>query len=36
MKDLASRPNFLARSVAWLLVALTATASGQTNASRAL
>ena len=25
MKDLASRPNFLARSVAWLLVALTAT-----------
>ena len=36
MKDMASRPNFLARSVAWFLVALTATASGQTNTSRAL
>ncbi len=33
MKDMASRPNFLARSVAWFLVALTATASGQTNTS---
>ena len=33
MKDLTSRPNFLARSVAWFLVALTATASGQTNTS---
>ena len=33
MKDLASRPNFLARCLAWFLVALTATASGQTNAS---
>ncbi len=33
MKDLAPRPNFLARRVAWLLVVLTAAASGQTNAS---
>ena len=33
MKAMASRPNFLARGVAWFLVALTATASGQTNAS---
>src|SRR6476660_1580360 len=32
MKAMASRPNFLARGVAWFLVALTATASGQTNA----
>ncbi|MGC2186007.1 MAG: hypothetical protein WA637_22245, partial [Terriglobales bacterium] len=33
MKDLASRPNFLARGVAWFLIAVTATAAGQTNAS---
>jgi outer membrane protein TolC len=33
MKDLARRPNFPARCVAWFLVAVTATASGQTNAS---
>src|SRR6266849_7935900 len=33
MKDLAHRPKFLARGVAWFLVAVTATASGQTNAS---
>src|SRR6476646_2797426 len=29
----ASRPKFLARCMAWFLVALTASASGQTNAS---
>ncbi len=33
MKDLAPRPNFLVRCVAWFLVTVTATASGQTNAS---
>src|SRR6476661_720850 len=33
MKDLASRPNFVARGVAWFLVALTASVSGQTNTS---
>jgi len=33
MKDLAHRPKFLVRCVAWFLVAVTATASGQTNAS---
>jgi outer membrane protein TolC len=33
MKDLASRPNFLARFVAWFLVAVTTTASGQSNTS---
>jgi hypothetical protein len=33
MKHLASRPNSLARGVTWFLVALTATASGQTNTS---
>src|SRR6476660_10079993 len=32
MRDLTHRPGFLARSLAWLLVAVTATASGQTNA----
>jgi outer membrane protein TolC len=33
MRDLTHRPGFLARSLAWLLVAVTATASGQTNTS---
>ncbi len=33
MKDMARRPNCLTRIVAWFLVAVTATASGQTNAS---
>src|SRR6478609_5528156 len=33
MKAMASRPNFVARGVAWFLVALTATVSGQTNTS---
>ena len=33
MTEIAGRPNFLARCVSWLLIALTATASGQTNAS---
>jgi len=32
MKHLARRPNFVERCVSWFLVALTATASGQTNA----
>ena len=31
MNDMASRPNFVARCVAWFLVAVTATASGQTK-----
>jgi len=31
MRDLTRRPGFLARALAWLLVAVTATASGQTN-----
>ena len=33
MKEIARRPNFLARCVAWFLVVVTAMASGQTNAS---
>src|ERR1700687_2445655 len=33
MKETARRPNFLMRCVSWLLIALTATASGQTNTS---
>jgi len=33
MKEIAGRPNFLARCVSWLLIVLTATASGQTNTS---
>src|SRR6202158_548192 len=33
MKETARRPNFLMRCVSWLLIALTATASGQSNAS---
>jgi outer membrane protein TolC len=33
MKHVARRPNFIARGVSWFLVAVTATASGQTNAS---
>ena len=33
MRDLTHPPGFLARSLAWLLVAVTATASGQTNTS---
>src|SRR5580765_4875537 len=33
MRDLTHRPGFLARYMAWFLVAVTATASGQTNAS---
>ncbi len=33
MRELARWPNFLMRCVSWFLVAVTATASGQTNAS---
>jgi outer membrane protein TolC len=33
MKEIAHRPNVLTRIVAWFLVVVTATASGQTNAS---
>ncbi len=33
MKETARRPNFLVRCVSWLLIGLTATASGQTNTS---
>src|SRR6266478_5624145 len=33
MKDVARRPNFIARCVSWFLVAMAGTASGQTNAS---
>src|ERR1700730_10190261 len=33
MKEIAHRPNFLTQIVAWFLVVVTATASGQTNAS---
>jgi len=33
MKETARQPNFLMRCVSWLLIALTATASGQTNTS---
>jgi outer membrane protein TolC len=33
MKKTARRPNFLVRCVSWLLIGLTATASGQTNTS---
>ena len=33
MKQTAGRPNFLVRCGSWLLIALTATASGQTNTS---
>src|SRR5216684_5374839 len=33
MKEIARLPNFLARCVAWFLVVVTATASGQTNTS---
>ncbi len=33
MKEIAHRPNFLPQIVAWFLVVVTATASGQTNAS---
>lgn len=33
MKETARRPNFLMRCVSWLLIALTAAASGQTNPS---
>jgi outer membrane protein TolC len=32
-EEIGRRPNFLARCVAWFLVVVTATASGQTNAS---
>jgi outer membrane protein TolC len=34
MKETARRPNFLMRGVSWLLIALTATASGQTATVR--
>ncbi len=33
MKETARQPNFLMRCVSWLLIALTVTASGQTNTS---
>ena len=33
MKETARRPNFLVRCVSWLLIGLTASASGQTNTS---
>src|SRR3977135_2806654 len=33
MKEIAHRPNFLTQIVTWFLVVVTATASGQTNAS---
>src|ERR1700732_3446278 len=33
MKEIAHRPNFLTQIVAWFLVVVTATASGQTHAS---
>src|SRR5258708_15839594 len=33
MKDVARRPNFIARCGSWFLVAVAGTASGQTNAS---
>jgi outer membrane protein TolC len=33
MKEIAHRPNYLTQIVAWFLVVVTATASGQTNAS---